>query len=327
MSTQHRSFLLASLLPAFLLVSVFAVVQAQNAGSPAASRWSDPATWPDKKVPAKDDVVTIEKDMNVILDVSPPPLHGIKLDGTLSFADNKDLELTTEWIMVHGELEIGTEARPHTRKATITLTDNVKDEDISGVGGTTDRSDRGIMMMGGTLNLHGNRTNSWTKLSKTADAGSNSIDVLNAAGWRVGDVIVLASTDFDPHQAERRTIAAIRGNTITLDKKLDYMHFGKITFDVDERGEVGMLSRNIKIQASADAEHDVLRRPHHGDGREQDVCRGRRAQSHGPEPDAGPVSDPLASGRRREGAVHQERRDPRHLQPLRDRAWHEQSAG
>ncbi len=59
--------------------------------------------------------------------------------------------------MVHGELEIGTEAKPHTRKATITLTDNVKDEDMTGIGGTNDRSDRGIMMMGGTLNLHGNR--------------------------------------------------------------------------------------------------------------------------------------------------------------------------
>ena len=260
MSTQHRSFLLASLLPAFLLVSVFAVVQAQSAGSPAASRWSDPATWPDKKVPAKDDVVTIEKDMNVILDVSPPPLHGIKLDGTLSFADNKDLELATEWIMVHGTLEIGTEAKPHTRKATITLTDTVKDEDISvpAASVTSDRSDRAIMLMGGTLSLHGNRTNSWTKLSRTAEAGSNSIDVLNAAGWRAGDVIVLASTDFDPHQAERRTIAAIRGNTITLDKKLDYMHFGKITFDVDERGEVGMLSRNIVIQASPDADTNLF---------------------------------------------------------------------
>src|SRR4029078_11852157 len=43
-------------------------------------------------------------------------------------------------------------------------------------------------------------------------------------------------------------------NAITLDKKLDYMHFGKITFDVDERGEVGLLTRNIKVQASADAE-------------------------------------------------------------------------
>src|SRR5262245_413495 len=193
--------------------------------------------------------------MNVVLDVSPPPLHGIKLDGTLSFADNRDLELTTEWIMLHGALEIGTEAKPHTRKATITLTNNVKDEDISMPAATvaSDRSDRGIMVMGGTLSLHGNRTNSWTKLSKTADAGSTSIDVLNAAGWRVGDELVLASTDFDPRQAERRTIAAIKGNTITLDKKLDYMHFGKITFDVDERGEVGLLTRNVRLQASADA--------------------------------------------------------------------------
>ena len=116
---------------------------------------------------------------------APLPLRSLTIEGKLSFADNKDLELTTEWVMVHGELEIGTEAKPHTRKATITLTDNVKDEDMTGIGGTNDRSDRGIMMMGGTLNLHGNRTNSWTKLSKTAEAGSNSIEVLNG-GWLAG---------------------------------------------------------------------------------------------------------------------------------------------
>ena len=114
--------------------------------------------------------------------------------------------------------------------------------------------DRGIMIIGGTLNLHGDRKHTWTKLAQTAAAGSTSIQVLDAAGWRAGDEIVLASTDFDPRQAERRTISAIKANTITLDKKLDYMHFGKITFDVDERGEVGLLTRNIKLQASADAE-------------------------------------------------------------------------
>jgi cell migration-inducing and hyaluronan-binding protein len=258
---RKRSLLFLSLLvPAFLVLGGYAALKAQQKASstPGAKRWSDAATWPDKKVPGKDAAVTIDKDMNVVLDVTPPALRSLTINGKLSFADNKDLELTTEWVMVHGELEIGTEAKPHTRKATITLTDNVKDEDMSGIGGTNDRSDRGIMLMGGTLNLHGNRTNSWTKLSKTAEAGSNSIEVLNAAGWRAGDVIVLASTDFDPHQAERRTIAAIRGNTITLDKKLDSMHFGKITFDVDERGEVGMLSRNIVIQASPDADQTLF---------------------------------------------------------------------
>jgi len=250
MSKKNRSFLLFSLIPAFLVVSVFAVLGARESNAQAASRptnWSDPATWPNRKVPAAGDKVDIASGKEVILDVSPPQLNGLTINGKLTFADKSDLALTTEWVMVHGELQIGTEAKPFTHKATITLTDNVKGEQLMGMG------DRGIMLSGGTLNLHGNRTNTWTKLSQTAEAGSNSIQVLNTDQWRVGDEIVLASTDFDPRQAERRTIAAIKGNTITLDKKLEYMHFGKITFDVDERGEVGLLTRNIKIQASEDA--------------------------------------------------------------------------
>ena len=82
-------------------------------------------------MPAEGAAVTIGQGMDVVLDVNTPPLHGLTINGKLSFADNKDLELTTEWIMLHGELEIGTEKSPHTRKATITLTNNVKDEDIS----------------------------------------------------------------------------------------------------------------------------------------------------------------------------------------------------
>src|SRR5690606_32202037 len=204
-----------------------------------------PSTWSGGAVPTAGGKVTIGNDVNVVLDVSPPALNGLTVNGKLSFSDTADLELITEWIMLHGELAIGSEDRPHTRNATITLTDNVKGEDVmAGMG------DRGIMISGGTLNLHGNRTHTWTKLSATANAGATSIQVLNASGWRVGDEIVLASTDYDPRQAEKRRITAISGNSITLDRPLQYMHFGKITFDVDQRGEVGLLTRNIKIQAS-----------------------------------------------------------------------------
>jgi cell migration-inducing and hyaluronan-binding protein len=247
---KNRSFLPRSLIPAFLVVSALAALGAQEAGAQSVKpmNWSDPATWPDNKVPRAGDKVEIAGGKEVILDVSPPALGGVTINGKLRFANTADLELTTEWIMVHGELAIGTEANPYTRKATITLTDTVKGENMMGGMG-----DRGILLSGGTLNLHGDRTNTWTKLASTAKAGATSIKVLNAAGWRVGDEIVLASTDFDPRQAERRSISAINGNTITLAQKLDYMHFGKITFDVDERGEVGLLTRNIKIQASDDA--------------------------------------------------------------------------
>ena len=235
MRTSNRLF--------FLSIFVFSAFTAQA----QSLRWSDPATWPNNQVPAAGDKVTIASDQEVLLDVSPPALNGLTINGKLVFSDESDLELSTEWILVFGELQIGTEAEPHQHKATITLTDNVQDEQLMGMG------DRGIMLSGGTLNLHGNITNTWTKLAETAEKGSTTIEVLNADQWKVGDEIVLASTDYNPRQAETRYIAAISGNSITLDEPLEYMHYGEITYGVDERGEVGLLTRNIKVQSSEDS--------------------------------------------------------------------------
>ena len=179
---SHR-LLLSSLLPAALVLGGSAQAFAQDAHAgmkmpakaeaPASaarrSLWSDPKSWPDGKVPGAGDAVTIAKDRDIILDVSPPALRSLTIEGRLSFSNDKDLELKTEWIYLPGgELDIGSEAHPHTRHAVITLTDNVKDENINTMG------DRGIMLVKGTLNLHGDRKNAWTKLSATAKAGSTT---------------------------------------------------------------------------------------------------------------------------------------------------------
>ena len=232
----------------FHLLLVTACVTAQAQEAVQGGKWSDPSTWSGGAVPQEGDVVTIGEGMDVALDVSPPALHGMNLNGKLSFSDSDDLELTTEWILLRGELQIGSVGNPHTSNATITLTNNVPGENINGMG------DRGILLVGGVLILHGDREHTWTKLAETANAGSTRINVLDASGWKVGDRIVLASTDFSPRQAETRHISAISGNMLTLDEPLEYMHFGEITYGVDERGEVGLLTRNIKVQGSADAE-------------------------------------------------------------------------
>ena len=177
--------------------------------------------------------------------------------------------------------------------------------------------------MGGTLNLHGDQKQHLDQAVQHRQRRQHLDPGPERVGWRVGDEIVLASTDFDPRQAERRTIAAIRGNTITLDKKLDYMHFGKITFDVDERGEVGLLTRNIKLQASADAEQSFYGGHVMAMVASKMFVEGVEFNRMGQNMTLAryPIHWHLvgdAQGQYIKNAV-----DPRHLQPLRDRARHE----
>ncbi|MEO6378529.1 MAG: G8 domain-containing protein, partial [Caulobacteraceae bacterium] len=124
MGRQNRWFFFGLLVPLFFLGGPLGVAEAAQT-SPAAKQqlWSSPATWPGRKVPRAGDMVSIERGKDVLLDVSPPALNGLHIEGKLSFSDKANVELTTEWIMLHGELAIGSEAKPHTRKATITLTD------------------------------------------------------------------------------------------------------------------------------------------------------------------------------------------------------------
>ena len=216
--------------------------------------WSDPATW-GGQVPAEGEAVTIPADKTVVLDTSPPPLKSLQIDGTLVF-DDRDLALSADWIMVRGKLQIGAEGAPFRHDATISLTGTNRDENIMGMGPKV------LGVMGGTLELHGKQRLSWTKLGATASKGSTQITLDEAPDWRPGGRIVISSTDYDPFQREEATITAVSGNVVTLDKALAYTHWGVTqTFDgrvVDERAEVALLSRNVKIEGEQASSADEL---------------------------------------------------------------------
>jgi hypothetical protein len=66
-------------------------------------------------------------------------------------------------------------------------------------------------------------------------------------------LIVVTSTDFSPIQNELFVIQNIVDNkTIQLSGNLKYSHFGQFTFGVDERAEVGLISRNVFIAGSSE---------------------------------------------------------------------------
>jgi hypothetical protein len=239
--------------------------------------WSNPETWGGMK-PGVGEEVLITSDMRILLDENTPELGGLNIEGLLVF-DRQDLTLTSEWIIVAGELKIGSESSPFEAQANIILNDIDPDENMMGMG------TRGIVVMGGLLNIHGATPEIlWTKINEHAEAGATQIELNENTSWKVGDEIVVAPTDYYEAAgvsiSQKLGIADINGTSVTLDAGLNAFRWGLLqyaTLDglsldptglidppiadtdstntpliLDERAAVGNLTRNIVIQAPDD---------------------------------------------------------------------------
>jgi cell migration-inducing and hyaluronan-binding protein len=210
-------------------------------------RWSDPRTW-GGTVPSG--AVVIPSGQTVYLDMDVA-LTSLQIDGTLVVLDKSDINLSANWIMVNGRLQIGTANAPFRHRAVITLTTGDMEENVMGMG-----TKALCAMMGGTIEMHGERRAvTWTKLIATAHPGDQQITLERAPEWREGDRIVIASTDFEPHQAEEVTIRAVSGQVVTFTQPLQFKHWGVVqkydNYELDHRAEVGLLTHNIVVQGDS----------------------------------------------------------------------------
>uniref|UniRef100_A0A8B9K669 hyaluronoglucosaminidase n=1 Tax=Astyanax mexicanus TaxID=7994 RepID=A0A8B9K669_ASTMX len=77
-----------------------------------------------------------------------------------------------------------------------------------------------------------------------------------AQGWRPGDRLVVASTDYSMHQAEEFSVLpcpTCSSNQVKVEGKPAFLHMGELVDGVDMRAEVGLLSRNILIRGEMEA--------------------------------------------------------------------------
>ena len=218
-------------------------------------RWSSAASWPAGRVPRTGDTVLVPAGTLMQLDVSPPALAGLEIRGVVEFDRGKDLTLSTGWIRIDGALRIGTAEAPYTKRAVITLTGPSSGDALPGMG------TRVIgVFPGGELTIAGETRTAWTRLDASTATGGRTLMVREPVEWRVGDRVVIAPSGFDPTQAEQRRISAISGRTITLETGLQHPHYGELQQiagrTVDERAEVGLLTRNIRIQGAGTATVD-----------------------------------------------------------------------
>ena len=114
-------------------------------------------------------------------------------------------------------------------------------------------------------------TPTWTQLSRTAEAGDTSIELIHGdVSWSPGDEIVVASSTFDMHEAEKMTIASVATgtagaagarttSTVNLTSPLRSTHFAKVVSypggkEIDMRSEVGHLTRRVVVRGDDTSE-------------------------------------------------------------------------
>lgn len=241
-------------------------------GLSCTARWSSPHTWGGSK-PVAGELVVINNQQCVLLDEDTPDLGGLRILGRLEF-DRRDLNLTSAWIHIDGGgLTIGTLGAPYPYKAFITLTGGDTTENVAGHFGT-----RGLFVDHGTLELHGEvPAVLWTQLGDHAAAGAGSLQLKEPVTWQLGDEIVIAPTDFyGVAETELLALNSVTGNLLGINPAISAHRWGVPQYAgvtgiglspdpgftppalgtptiLDERAEVGNLTRRIVIQGADDA--------------------------------------------------------------------------
>ncbi|MBK8396360.1 MAG: right-handed parallel beta-helix repeat-containing protein [Leptospiraceae bacterium] len=272
-SQKNKSnFSFTSLLLSFFHLNSNSFLRAEN--------WSNPSSWNSGSVPTEGENVIIPSGKYIILDVNPPKLGAMQIDGILEFA-KQDISLTAKNIMIHGTFQIGSETEKFTHKATITLNDTDTSSNIMDMG------TRGIVVMGeGKLELHGESPAiTKTQIANSIQPGNTNLTLKESVDWQPNDEIILGTTDYyhignGNALSQKVKILTITANNINFDTPSTYQRWGVLQYAtttgmslnadnlisppspntstqttpriLDERAHVGHLTRNILIQAEDD---------------------------------------------------------------------------
>jgi autotransporter-associated beta strand protein len=227
----------------------------------ASGNWSNPAIW-GGSLPGIEDDVTIPAGMVVTLNANVE-CGSIKVEGILE-VERADRTLLCDSLLVQGAgaaFQVGTSASRFAQNFTLTLKGLATESPMAMMGAKFLAAHNG-----GTLDIHGRDRIEWTKLGANAGPGATSLTLAEPVDWVVGDSILVTSSRRNANEAETRTITSVSGDfkTVSFTTGLTHPHNGTMmsktraadgkSWTADLRAEVGLLSRNVKIQGDEASE-------------------------------------------------------------------------
>ncbi|XP_051060248.1 fibrocystin [Phodopus roborovskii] len=248
-------------------------VSASTSVPESALKWSLPETWQDvakgwggynHTIPGPGDDVLILPNKTVLVDTDLPVLRRLYVLGTLEFPVDRSNVLSVACLLIAGgELKVGSLKNPLQKEQRLLVLLRASEEIFcdyfDGI-----RADPGTIGVYGKLHLNSAYPKkSWVHLGADIAPGNERIIVDDVVDWQPHDKIVLSSSSYEPHEAEVLTVKEVKGYHIKVYERLRHRHIGSVHIMEDGQhiplaAEVGLLTRNIKIQPDSSCKGRLL---------------------------------------------------------------------
>jgi hypothetical protein len=237
--------------------------------------WSKESSWEGQfssnadGIPKEGDDVEVKPGWNMVYDLAESPiLELLTINGRLTFQqedadeglEDKDLHLKAHHIFIRaGELIIGTAEKPFTKIAKITLYGEQDAETIV-MDGAVEAGNKVIANMG-LFQAHGAQRSQFSRLKRSVNEREKEALVETGLDWVAGDQLYFAPTTVNWKHSDYLEIESYDATSgiVKLKEEFDFYHYGAYTStgergaynDLDMRGEVILLTRNIVIEGES----------------------------------------------------------------------------
>jgi len=194
----------------------------------------------------------------MIFNMNPSPVYKmVRVNGKLTFDNTTDTHFKAKHIFIRaGELHIGSEEYPYLKNATITLHGERNDRTI--VYDNSIEAGNKLIANVNKMRMYGKKR-AWQMSRLTAPAlkGSNEFYIGTGLELFAGDRLGLLPTSYSPTTIDDVFVSSYDSTTgqVVITDSLNYYHWGQAESTaaqyngLDMRGEVLLLTRNIKIDA------------------------------------------------------------------------------
>jgi len=198
--------------------------------------------------------------MWMILDEITPSLNLVTVNGRLSWSrvnGTDPIHLKAKQVYVRaGELLIGNETHPFETDAEITLYGNRKEASLVMTGSF--ETGNKLLLNTGLVKFFGKPRDRHTRLQTSVYKDFDTATVETGLDWVTGDQLYFAPTNHQWQHSEYRTVEEYNSQTglLKVNQPFNYYHYGDFTSSaskyngVDIRGEVRLLSRNVRVAGS-----------------------------------------------------------------------------